>query len=197
MKKDVDKYFEGYETRVFIKPNGKTGKEFVYTGDYYHIDADLKARNRIKLFSFLFFSAYLAVYLIAGFSHSAGNLAGPTGIVSLVILIPMVYWLLGLIEHVTTKEYMEARKFHYGLKRISKCLSGIFFFTLAQIAAEIIVLILRRDIVFDITIEILFFCMIACEALLTYVNRHYLKKIEIDIVPHDSVPHNSLGEPTA
>ena len=180
MKHDVDHYFEGYEKRTVLKENGKEKSEFVYTGDYYRIDMDKAGLRKIKIKAISFLAAFIAMFIAAGVMHSLGNTYGWTGIASMVMLIPAIYWAIGTVRFVTAGEFMESRKVYYGKNRMQRSLTGVRVLAACQIIVEIISVIVYRDMITDIPLEIIFTAILAAENILVWFAKKSIDSIEVD-----------------
>ncbi len=182
MRKDVDHYFEGYEKRTVLKENGKEKTDFVYVGNYFRIDTDKAGLKRINAVVIAAPVIFIGLFIAAGVMHSLGNTYGWTGLVSMIMLIPAVYWVIGSVRFVTAGEYMESRKVYYGHGRILRSLGAVWVFSIIQLIAEIISVIVQHYKLTNIPLEIGFTAILAAECALVYFFRRFINRIEIDDV---------------
>ena len=185
MRSNVDKYFEGYEKQEVEKKNGRgTVKKYVYTGNYMHIKKEVSEVKKYKLIYGLFYVIFIGLYFFTSFLDTNASHTVYVGLISLAILIPAVYWLGGLWNFLSAGEYMEQRKYVFGLKRITSSTKAMLWLSAAQIVGEIIFLIVKRGEITNYFVEIQFIVFAAIEVVVLNLFLRIQKKLEIEEVPN-------------
>ena len=187
MKKSVDRYFDGYEKVKRTLENGKTKTQYIYKGSYYRIAGDEKVRRNVKLGAVIFTCVYALLYMSASFLHTIANVQSFVGVISLLELIPFVFLLGSVIETLTSGEYMISRKYSYGMARLKKMISVMFFFSLVILICDAGYVIIFHQRVSNAGIELLFVALTSARCFLAYIYDKSIKKLEIEEYPNSVI----------
>lgn len=185
MRSKVDKYFEGYEKVEVDKKNGK-GKtmKYVYRGNYFHVKKSAEETRKYKVFYTIFFLIYMVFYFYTSFLDTDASHTMYVGLISLMLLIPEVYCINGIWNFLSSKEYMEQRKYAFGLKRILASTKVMFYLSIAQIAGEGIFLIIHHSQVNSFFMEGKFVLFAVLEVGILFFFLKIQKGLEIEEIPY-------------
>ena len=121
MRARGDWYFDGYEARTSIGPDGRAHKELIYTGEYYGF-----ARGQdpmpIKLVCTAATLIYLICYVLDAMSGAAIARVPYIGLPLMLSLAPGAYLLIGLGCFLPAEREMTVRVCYSSLRRMDRAL---------------------------------------------------------------------------
>ena len=103
------RYFDGYERG----PGGK----LVYTGPRYGFPT-LETQQHMKRCTLILSVGMLVMEVLAQFFPSAGGMQRYMAIPSLLSLVPLMFWIMGAVEFLRSKQSWELRVYYSGCRRL-------------------------------------------------------------------------------
>jgi hypothetical protein len=183
MRRNVEKYFDGYEKVIHWDEKGRKKTEYVYRDEHYVIDASKEEIRRMKQKCVGYFVLYTVLYF-AGALLDSDSGKSYAGIVSLIILIPWMISIGGLYNILRAEEKMEKRRVRYGFERLKNATSVCMVLSAAQIVAAVVVIVLLRGQVQSWLYEILYLVFALAQTILAYRFWQMQKTIQIEIIPN-------------
>ena len=126
------RYFDGYQRDL-------TGK-LVYTGPWYGCPAPGQQR-RVKGLCAVWTVLLLTGEVLAQFFPSAGGMARYMAIPSLLSLVPLMFWLMGMAQLLVAKDKWELRVFYSGHRRLERSAVVLLAVSLGWVLCEAVFLL--------------------------------------------------------
>ena len=185
---NADKYFEGFEkVERYDAGTGKRKKEFIYTGNYYRLDLNDSERKVLKMRVGMAAAAYILIYLFAAFLNTGASKTFYVGMMCLLMLIPGMFLIGAVYEMLTAGEYMIARKFKGGIKRLRTVSVVLLVLSAWQIIGELIYIFLHIKTAENMTLEVEYLMLAAAETFLMAVVYMLSGKPAVDEIPNEFV----------
>ncbi len=187
-----DNYFEGFDKIVHIDPmTGKRKTEYRYTGTYYRMDLDDSGRRAFKLKSLIISAIYILVYLYASFLNTAASKTFYVGMFCLLMLIPILFLIGALYESISAKEYMIARKFKQGFRRLRTVALVLLVLSGWQIIGEGIYMVLHIHKMETPALEVRYLILAIVETALMVLLFKLVEGVAIDEIPNEYVDNKT------
>ena len=143
--RDVDTYFEGYEKQERTDPRtGRKRTEYVYRGDHYLFALPAEEYAAFRRGSALRGFGAAALFLAAHALGPRGSVLPWIGVPALLGLIPLIYFLLGLLVLLGTREpRMTVRQYCFGLERMENSLWVLLALWAVAAGGEVVYLLVK------------------------------------------------------
>lgn len=134
-------YFEGYQSEIQLDDKGREKRVLVYRGEWYGLGLEPTAYRRCKL-TFLGLTVLLtALYLLINFFPSEGGMTSWVGAPCLLVLVPLIFLWIGLVNFLPAKEKWELRVFYAGYRRMYRWTIVTMVLLVVTAAAELVFLV--------------------------------------------------------
>ncbi|MCD8322680.1 MAG: hypothetical protein LUC89_07350 [Oscillospiraceae bacterium] len=132
-------YFQGWEKRK--TENGKT--DFVYVGEYYTLPHGLR---QAKLVTGLLTAGAVIFYVLTAFFPSAGGMWRPAAPAQLLVIVPLLYLCIGLVNLLLQKEErLTYRDWYSSCRRMKRASLWAVILSAAMVVVELVYIVAFRD----------------------------------------------------
>lgn len=193
-----DNYFEGFDKVVHVDPaTGRKRTEYRYTGSYYRMDLDDSKRRLFKIKALIISAIYIIVYLYASFLNTSASKTMYVGMLCLLMLIPILFLVGALYEMTSAKEYMIARKFKQGFRRLRTVSLVLLVLSGWQVIGEIIYMLLHIGKMETLSLEIEYLILAVAETVLMWLQFKMVDSTAIDEIPNEYVDNKTYKAKSA
>lgn len=110
-----DWYFKDWEERTQVQPNGRTKKEYIYTGKYYRIPSPALKNKLLHLVLFLAFFICMVWLNLLPISRETIR---HSRALALLALAPGIFWGIGVFNLCFAPAQMTYRHYHQSFRRM-------------------------------------------------------------------------------
>ncbi len=143
-KRDMDRYFEGYQQQEITTPQGRKKWIRVYQGDYYSFDIQGQELHQMRRTITTYLGLTTVLYGVLWALPTCSSYSVLVWAVMAVMVFPLIYCWRGLFSFLTAKAPFVVRYTHFSLPRIKTSAQIMRICALCLCASDFIYLILNR-----------------------------------------------------
>lgn len=140
-----NRYKDDYRETYRLNGRGQRVREYEYVGRFYVLPFDGEQKRKTARVNFLYAAGLTAVQVAAGMLNPDSSRTFWIVYPYLFLYLPLFYAFFGVYAYAQAPVRMQSAQYHNGLMRIRRSFMGVLVLSAANIAADIVYMVLYHD----------------------------------------------------